>query len=423
MKRLAAIHENICNEITSRQEKIRRVEENLLKRKKPKRRKYFNERKKIRKLTQYLYQDRKTVTPHPLIVIGNSTYSSLMDNCLVLGGMKRTNVNAHNFTDGGMTSFDIKFIGQNISSLFHETLTWCDVDVKNIPCGFLLILCKTSEYCLLNDPCIQFVTIDNAIPKYAILSLIVSNVTLNDTTNDTPIWDNKLNYNILKKHKKSTIQTNKANHHYGSSGLCFSFGIRNSFSSIRTNDISIRRYAGDNFWPMVLYRDYICHCMKTAFSSFDRILRGISQKLHVTNESMKYCCKKTQLSEIMDDAMQFSQEICSILCGNININARTRDLHCERDVSYTTIFVPQQTLENAFIIFQFFINECTSLRLVFPSNSCFTYSAYCLSHRQVYTHGKNCMNISSYSGKRLYCSFRRSLHRINRHGKSKKFNK
>jgi hypothetical protein len=48
------------------------------------------------------------------------------------------------------------------------------LNVQNIPCGYLLIICETTEECLVNDHCIHFISIDDATPKYAVLSLIVS---------------------------------------------------------------------------------------------------------------------------------------------------------------------------------------------------------------------------------------------------------
>jgi hypothetical protein len=101
-----------------------------------------------------------------------------------------------------------------------------------------------------------------------------------------------------------------------------------------------------------------------------------------------------------------------MLTGNININATTRDIHCEMDVTYTTIHVPNQIENNAHIVFEFKINDCTSIILNIKQNATITYSAYCLAHRQVTTYGNNCMNISTYSNKRLFSSYKQSYKRI-----------
>jgi hypothetical protein len=48
----------------------------------------------------------------------------------------------------------------------------------------------------------------------------------------------------------------------------------------------------------------------------------------------------------------------------------------------------------------------------FPQNSGFSYSGYCIAHRQFYVQGLNCMNLSTYCGRRLYCNYRQSLYRL-----------
>jgi hypothetical protein len=41
------------------------------------------------------------------------------------------------------------------------------------------------------------------------------------------VRDSEKDYAILKKRKRSTIKRHKSSRHYGSSGECFSFGLRN----------------------------------------------------------------------------------------------------------------------------------------------------------------------------------------------------
>jgi len=121
-----------------------------------------------------------------------------------------------------------------------------------------------------------------------------------------------------------------------------------------------------------------------------------------SNTEMEHLVKK----ENSKNNVQF------MLTANINIDAKTKYLHCEKDTTYTTIYVPKQISTQAFIVFEFELNELHSLKIKFPPESCFTYSAYCLGHRQIYTNGHKCMNVSTYSSKRLYCHFRKSMVRL-----------
>ena len=95
-----------------------------------------------------------------------------------------------------------------------------------------------------------------------------------------------------------------------------------------------------------------------------------------------------------------NQQLTFITTAKININATTRGFHCEKDNIYYHIFIPKQKDTDAHIIFQFRINCETTLHLKVQQHGVFTYSAYCLAHRQLATSfGDNCMNISTYSAK------------------------
>ena len=59
-------------------------------------------------------------------------------------------------------------------------------------------------------------------------------------------WDNHNDFIHLKKIKQSTIKNNNPEHHYGSQGYCFSFGLRNDFKKIKDDLISVGLYAGDD---------------------------------------------------------------------------------------------------------------------------------------------------------------------------------
>jgi hypothetical protein len=101
-----------------------------------------------------------------------------------------------------------------------------------------------------------------------------------------------------------------------------------------------------------------------------------------------------------------------MISGNINITAETKDLHCERDTTYTSIFIPEQKDSLAFVIFDFNISHGKCFRMKFQQNSGFSYSGYCIGHRQFYVQGLNCMNLSTYCERRLCCNYRQSLYRL-----------
>jgi hypothetical protein len=100
------------------------------------------------------------------------------------------------------------------------------------------------------------------------------------------------------------------------------------------------------------YQNYIWEKFELVFQSFDQKISGISKYLNISCKSMESQCKVTQLSSFLGNKRNMTNKR-SMLSGNINVNARTRDIHCKKDITYTTIHVPNQQENDAFIVFEF----------------------------------------------------------------------
>lgn len=372
----------------------------------------------MRRLKKYLENPNK-LAPHPLIVVKKQTFQHVKSHSVILTNMQRKDVNTKNMTDGGVTSYSIKYLGDDVAHLFHELETHPYTTLHNIKnndllTDYLIILCEANQRCLLDDPNITFIPHETEEDDYVLLMMYVSNTTTSNLLQKPPIWENTRDLAQLKKFKKSTIKSNKNNHHYGSTGECYSFGLRNAYSRNHCNNITITNYAGDEIKTMQHYQNYIWENFGLVFQSFDQKISDISRYLNISCKSMEFQCKETQLSSFLTNNYNKRNmaNTRSMLSGNINVNARTRDIHCEKDITYTTIHVPNQQENDAFIVFEFQLNIFFSLKIQVLQNSSFTYSAYCLAHRQIYTNGENCMNLSTYSTKRLYNNYRLSLKRL-----------
>jgi hypothetical protein len=345
-----------------------------------------------------------------LVGIDYATYEEIKDSCIIVNNLKRRNINTKNCSDGGIVSSNIIGVGKNCQG-FSQCTNGTVVDVKDICDGYIIVLCAPTEECLYLDSNITIVPHGDGNSAYAILMILVSDMKKFVDTSSVPIWNNWTDLEALRKLKSSTIKVTKSNHHYGSQGQCYSFGIRNSYSTNETNLISIKEYAGDEKHLMRTFKYHLWKTMELSFKCYDHIISGISSKMYVFNTALQYHAKNTELSNYIRK-MEKSRKYQFMLSGHININARTQFLHCEKDVSYTTIQVPKQTENDNFVEFEFFFNTHSSLRILLRADSCVSYSAYCLSHRQIKTSGERCMNISTYSGKRLYNHFRESMTRL-----------
>ncbi len=188
----------------------------------------------MRRLNKYL-EYPNNLAPHPLIVVKRQTFQQKKSHSVIWTNMQKRDVNTKNITDGGVTSYSIKYLGDDIAHLFHEMEAYPQTPLHNIKYNhllsdYLVILCEAKEKCLLDDPNITFIPQQTEEDDYVLLMMYVSNTPTSNLLPKQPIWENKRHLAQLKRYKKSTIQSNNNNHHYGSSGECYSFGLRNAYS-------------------------------------------------------------------------------------------------------------------------------------------------------------------------------------------------
>jgi len=131
--------------------------------------------------------------------------------------------------------------------------------------------------------------------------------------------------------------------------------VRNSYNYTQATMVSLTNYAGDGSAKMKEYKRYIWKQFHSVFMSVDRILAGLSCKLNVCIESIQNVSKNNVLDKYVINAEDI--ECGKILTASINIDCQTRDLHCEKDVTYTTIVVPFQEDSTCFIVFEFKLFE------------------------------------------------------------------
>ena len=95
-----------------------------------------------------------------------------------------------------------------------------------------------------------------------------------------------------------------------------------------------------------------------------------------------------------------------------NVNARTGDLHGERDCSGTLVGVPFQNIQSDEVdfIFQFMLNSGKTLSFALEENGSIFYNAFLLTHRQqrLRRSKSDFINILSYSPQRLYNNVKKS---------------
>jgi hypothetical protein len=399
--------DKISAEKQSREAKKEQKEEAHVKfearREQNRRRQVYERRRCTRQMSSHVWEKDDRTTPHPLIVVKQWIFEhTLEDNSIIVENFSRKNCGKRDHCDGGIVSYDIKFIGRNIMNYFGKGKMEVEIEVKGIPKGFFVVLCSVQEEFISQDPHISLLPHDCSENDFILLSVCASNMTSIDhiSVND---WDNNAEFLRLCKTKTSTVK-NGTNHHYGSFGYCFSFGLRNNYGLDTSGRYSYTSYANDEDIELQPVKQYLSKNLLLVYHTFDKIIAGISGKLQDIGKTLKFLSNNHEMLDIGEN-----DSYASPLTVHININAGTQDLHCEKDVSYTIIHVPLQISVEPYIIFQFQINESVAINLKCDPGCCFAYTAYCMTHRQLGVHGDNCMNISTYIGKRVFNSFKQSF--------------
>lgn len=372
---------------------------------------YYHNRKVKRRLKKFLTQERER-SPHPMIIIPEESFLKFEANCIVLKNMKRDAANKHNLADGGMTNFTIGHCGRYVKHLLRNSWLFdCALEMKKIENGFLLVLCQVNENCLQEDNNVCFSNRNWSMKDFVLLMICVADIHQFHDCEKVDVWDNIMDLKLLRTCKKSTVKIHKK-HHYGSTGYCYSFGVRNAFRKDISQQVSITKYVGDDLAIMKDFKNYVWKNLFNLYKSYDGIIDGVSSKLNLMCGIYRSQSKDHETLSSYFSEENYLYDKTNIISGNINITAKTKDLHCERDTTYTSIFIPEQKDSLAFVIFDFNISQGKCLRMKFPQNSGFSYSGYCIAHRQFYVQGLNCMNLSTYCGRRLYCNYRQSLYRL-----------
>ena len=105
----------------------------------------------MRRLNKYL-EYPNNLAPHPLIVVKRQIFQQIKNHSVILTNMQRRDVNTKNITDGGVTSYSIKYLGDDIAHLFHEMEAYPQTPLHNIKnnhllSDYLVILCEAKEKC------------------------------------------------------------------------------------------------------------------------------------------------------------------------------------------------------------------------------------------------------------------------------------
>jgi len=120
--------------------------------------------------------------------------------------------------------------------------------------------------------------------------------------------------------------------------------------------------------------------------------------------------------------INFKQTISSSIgCwqSSICVNAETKELHTEQDVTYTLISVPNQVKSKESLVrydFLFSLTETQSIAIHLTPGVSFMFSGFFLKHRQnkskdILSTDNTFFNLASYGNKQLFHHIRKTINR------------
>ncbi len=121
--------------------------------------------------------------------------------------------------------------------------------------------------------------------------------------------------------------------------------------------VSIGNYRGDDSLQMQKYKDYILRNFSNLHKAFDTVIPGLPSRLNLTCRFYKSLSKKNSKLESYFNTDVYKVEDMGILSGSVNIDAKTSQLHCECDCTYTSIYIPNQADNSATVTFEFNIGQ------------------------------------------------------------------
>ena len=309
------------------------------------------------------------------------------------------------------TFFDIKRIGTHIKKEFNKQNNNSYLfNLQSIKNNYITITVDINDE-MRNDDSLHIISNGNT-GKALLLVAIINK----DPINKTSIDNNTIN--IFKKYRYNIASQTSTTSHFGSTGYIYGTGLVAQYNIDRK--LSFAEYANKNRegcrTDELLMNTTIDVCMKNAFASLKKIISEIDKWCFLISGVVrdKICSDKSNIPPTMTE-----NDIPIYLSAQLNINAKTKYSHTEKDSSYTIIHVPNQDEKKHEFYFYFQIKQNKELRLRMINEMSMTYSSYLLTHSQRSNQTGNeelkdkstFVNISSYFSKRLFSNIATSYHR------------
>ena len=356
-------------------------------------------------------------SPHCLLHLTTSEWRRCKANSIYVSGLFKSHI----------TSFDNVVMGCNVvaplkkSTSHGMSVVWKELNLSETKGGYVIITTSTNDLSDLieNHNLIlidgmngcqdtQVKSTKSKMSGYVLLAVMHLDKTLEKKGFK---WGRK-QYDIVKSCKKNIITL--CNNHNGSCGEYFSWGNKGNYGMEHKS--SVGSYVTRPGVKSSLNSAFIEQMINTELQSSILKVGKILPSLPKVIAPVIGVAHQIQLNTNDINITERYGSNVGIWQSSVGINAVTKEMHTEDDVTYTTISVPRQefvsTDRHYHFMFQF--GQKYNVSLPLTGGTTLLFSGKFLTHRQTCnvhetTNDELFINFASYGCKRLYSHIRQSF--------------
>ena len=356
-------------------------------------------------------------SPHCLLHLTKTEWRRCKENSIYVSGLFKSHI----------TSYDNVVLGNNVvaplkkSTSHGRTVVWKELNLSETKGGYVIITTSTNDLTELitkksiilidgMEGC-QHHNENNTTSKmsgYVILAVMHLDKSLDKFGFK---WGRE-QYEVVKSCKKNIMTL--ANNHHGSCGEYFSWGNKGNYGM--KNKSSVGSYVTRPGLKSLLNSAFIEQMINTELqTSILKICKILPSMQNVIAPVIEVAHDVQSNTTDINITERYGSNV-GIWQSSVGINAVTKEMHTEDDVTYTTISVYRQEFDSKDRHFHFmyqFGNKCNvSLPLI--AGTTLLFSGKLRTHRQTCnvhkaTNDELFINFASYGCKRLYSHIRQSF--------------
>ena len=324
-------------------------------------------------------------SPHCLLHLTTTEWKRYKENSINVSGLFKSHI----------TSFDNVVIGNNVvaplkrSTSHGMSVFWKEINLSETKGGYVLITTSTNDLSdLIDKQSIFLIDGMEGCQNYKVNStkskmsgyVLLAVMQLDKTLDKIGLKWGREQYDTVKSCKKNIMT--QANNHHGSCGEYFSWGNKGNYGMKDKSSVGsyVTRPSVKSSLNSALIEKMINTELQSSILKIGKILPSLPNVI----AAVIGVAHQLQLSTNDINITKRYGSNVGIWQSSLSINAVTKEMHTEDDVTYTTISVPRQEFDSKDRKFHFmyqFSQKCNvSLPLI--AGTTLLFSGKLITHRQ-----------------------------------------